>query len=118
MCSRHRSRAGLRRFDRTCGEHLRIAHCVLITLVDEKRQWFKSKVGISANETSRDISFMRARDFAKGNCSSCPTRRMMPGISRKVNPLVTGEPKIRFYGLTGMPLTHPGRTCAGNPVRD
>src|SRR5438067_7576426 len=33
------------------------APIALITLVDEDRQWFKSKVGISINETSRDISF-------------------------------------------------------------
>src|SRR5256885_12495084 len=33
------------------------APIALITLVDEDRQWFKSKVGISLNETSRDISF-------------------------------------------------------------
>src|SRR5947207_2699931 len=33
------------------------APIALITLVDEKRQWFKSKVGISVKETSRDISF-------------------------------------------------------------
>ena len=29
----------------------------LISLVDEKRQWFKSKVGLEASETERDISF-------------------------------------------------------------
>src|SRR5438105_10989086 len=33
------------------------APIAMITLVDEKRQWFKSKVGVSVNETSRDISF-------------------------------------------------------------
>src|SRR3954464_13985112 len=33
------------------------APIALITLVDEKRQWFKSRVGITVKETSRDISF-------------------------------------------------------------
>src|SRR5678815_2168340 len=33
------------------------APIALITLVDEDRQWFKSKVGVTINETSRDISF-------------------------------------------------------------
>src|SRR5437763_2818324 len=33
------------------------APIALITLVDENRQWFKSKFGITVNETSRDISF-------------------------------------------------------------
>src|SRR6476659_4896127 len=33
------------------------APIAMITLVDEKRQWFKSKVGVTVNETSRDISF-------------------------------------------------------------
>src|ERR1700733_2958733 len=37
--------------------HICEAPVALITLVDEKRQWFKSKVGLSANETSRVISF-------------------------------------------------------------
>src|SRR6516162_1999510 len=33
------------------------APIAMITLVDEKRQWFKSKIGVTVNETSRDISF-------------------------------------------------------------
>src|SRR6266404_8322969 len=33
------------------------APIAMITLVDEKRQWFKSKVGVTVSETSRDISF-------------------------------------------------------------
>src|SRR6267142_3840020 len=33
------------------------APIALITLVDEKRQWFKSKRGVTISETSRDISF-------------------------------------------------------------
>src|SRR5215467_1766927 len=33
------------------------APIALITLVDKSRQWFKSKVGITLTETSRDISF-------------------------------------------------------------
>src|SRR5512146_1838897 len=33
------------------------APIALISLVDEDRQWFKSKVGTALNETSRDVSF-------------------------------------------------------------
>jgi hypothetical protein len=35
----------------------------LISLIDENRQWFKSRVGLQVHETSRDVSFCGFGEF-------------------------------------------------------
>jgi signal transduction histidine kinase len=65
----------------------------LISLVDKERQWFKSSVGLAARETPRDQSFC-AYTIANSKTLIVEDTLLDPRFSD--NPLVSGEPGIRF----------------------
>lgn len=75
---------------------------VLVSLVDSNRQWFKSRVGLAATETPRDISFcghaiLEEQPLIIEDASA--DKRFHD------NPLVTTDPNIRFYA--GCPVKGP-----------
>jgi signal transduction histidine kinase len=71
----------------------------LISLVDKDRQWFKSRVGLGSAETSRSESFC-AHTLSEAKTLIVEDTLLDPRFV--TNPLVTGEPGIRFYA--GAPL--------------
>nr|MCH9732555.1 PAS domain S-box protein [Actinomycetes bacterium] len=84
----------------------------LITFIDTDRQWFKSRYGLDAPETPRDVSFC-------GHVVANEAPLVVPDALRDPrfsdNPLVTGDPIVRFYA--GVPLKTPdgfflGTFCA------
>jgi diguanylate cyclase (GGDEF)-like protein/PAS domain S-box-containing protein len=86
------------RITRVVAELLQVP-IVLVSLVDEHRQWFKSRVGLDVCETARDVSF----------CSHAVHSEALLVVDDALaderfasNPLVTGEPFVRFYA--GVPL--------------
>jgi GAF domain-containing protein len=85
-----------------------------ISLVDEDRQWFKSKVGMSTSETSRNIAF----------CAHTILGHELFMVSDATqdarfceSPLVTSNPQVRFYA--GLPLaTSDGHNVGALCVMD
>ncbi len=67
----------------------------LISLVDEDRQWFKSSVGLDAEQTPRDVAFCAHAIVDPSDVLVVPDAMQDPRFAH--NPLVRNDPKIRFY---------------------
>jgi hypothetical protein len=71
----------------------------LISLVDRDRQWFKARIGLDAEATSRDVSFC---SHAIQETGVMVVEDAALDVRFRQNPLVVSEPRIRFYA--GAPL--------------
>nr|WP_277995995.1 MULTISPECIES: GAF domain-containing protein [unclassified Rhizobium] len=80
----------------------------LVSLMAEDRQWFKAKCGIDFDGTSRGIAF--CDHTIKSRASLVVPDAPQDGRFQD-NPLVTGDPHIRFYA--GVPLSLDGELCLG-----
>lgn len=80
---------------------------VLISLIDQDRQWFKARIGLDTSETSRDISFCGHAILSDAPLVVNDARQDERFAD---NPLVLGPPFIRFY--VGQPL----HAANGQPI--
>lgn len=81
----------------------------LVSLIDSERQWFKSRVGLAAQQTPRDLAFCAHAILEPEQIFQVSDARLDPRFAD--NALVTGEPNVCFYA--GTPLLTPDRLPVG-----
>lgn len=89
--------------------HIAGTPIALVSLVDTDRQWFKSRYGLDAPETPRDVSFCGHVVAAE---APLIVRDSFADERFSDNPLVRGEPHVRFYA--GVPLRTPDGFVLGS----
>jgi GAF domain-containing protein len=88
--------------------HICGAPMATISLVDADRQWFKARIGMPSAETPRDISFCGHTVQQRG-LFVVPDAKLDERFED--NPMVTGDPNIRFYA--GAPLVSSDDAALG-----
>ncbi|PWS27429.1 hybrid sensor histidine kinase/response regulator [Pedobacter yonginense] len=81
----------------------------LITLIDEDRQWFKSKVGMELSEIDRDLAFC---NYTILDDKLLEVEDTSKDDRFKDNPFVSGDPSVKFYA--GYPLIDPKGFAIGS----
>jgi signal transduction histidine kinase/CheY-like chemotaxis protein len=82
-----------------CAAAITACPIALVSLVDEQRQWFKARLGLTSTQTPRDVAFCAHAILGEG-LFEVPDAHADPRFAD--SPLVTGDSQIAFYA--GVPL--------------